>query len=186
MAHVIRQLESAPEEYPAAPSGLSADAAALDPAIVWRRIESYTAYRWTARTVAWIVQGPGEWHPPLTPATIDAAAIQVWNGTAWELIDDLAPSPLGGYFLPGRGPYEFAATVGDIDLDDFPVPPIVMQAYKRLAEYFVADPGTAGARSQQMTVGGLTMEHSRSESWMAMAMQNSGAGDLLRSYRRAA
>ena len=33
--------------------------------MVWQRIESYVAYRWTPRAVTWIVEGCGEWYPPL-------------------------------------------------------------------------------------------------------------------------
>ena len=46
-------------------SALSTAAAALDADMIWQRIEAYIAHRWTERDVTWIVEGPGEWHPPL-------------------------------------------------------------------------------------------------------------------------
>jgi hypothetical protein len=177
MATTIKQTESEPAEYPDAPEGLSAAAAALAPAVVWERIESYVAHRWAERDVEWVVEGPGEWHPPLTPATI--ATVEVWSGAgAWE---DCTPnaSPLGGYWLPASGPFRFTGTVGPAD-----VPATINEAYKRLAEYMAAKPGKPGARSESITAGSISIAHSRSDSWMASAMANSGAGDLLRPYRR--
>lgn len=176
-ATTIRQAETAPAEYPDAPYPMSAAAMALPPEMVWQRIESYVAHRWTERAVEWIVEGPGEWHPPLAPATI--SAVEVWSSAdAWEAAE-LRPSPLGGYFLPASGPYRFTADVGGGD-----VPEAVMEAFRRLAEYMAAKPGKAGARSESVAAGSINISHSRSPSWMAQAMQNSGAGDLLRSLRR--
>ena len=75
----IEQVEVIPATYPAV-TGLSVAAAALDPAMIWQRIEDYIAYRWTARAVVWTVEGPGEWEPPLTPSTV--SAVEVWGGAA--------------------------------------------------------------------------------------------------------
>jgi hypothetical protein len=177
MATTIRQSESLPADYPAAPSGLSVAAKALDPALIWQRLESYVAWRWSARDVMWIATGHGEWHPPLAPATI--ATMEVWNDSSWETAT-LDPSPLDGFRLHGYGPFRFTASVGGGD-----VPAAVNEAFRRLAEYFVAKVGTPGAGTEQTIVFGvLKTETIRSESWMALALQNSGAADLLRPYRK--
>ena len=43
----------------------------------------------------WTVEGPGEFVPPLSPATI--STVEVWSSAdAWEVVT-LTPSPLGGY-----------------------------------------------------------------------------------------
>lgn len=176
-ATTIKQTEAAPTAYPDAPEGLSTEAAALDADTIWQRIESYIAHRWTERAVTWIVEGCGEWNPPLTPATI--ATVETWRADAWEDIA-LRPSPLGGYVLPG-GTYRFTGTAGGGT-----VPAAVEEAFRRLAEYMAAESDTPGASSATVTVPDVaTVEISRSPSWMARAMSNSGAGDLLRPYRRA-
>lgn len=177
MAVTIRQTEAAPAAYPAAPSGLSTAAAALDAGMIWQRIESYVAHRWSERNVTWIVEGCGEWHPPLTPATI--ATVETWRADAWEAVT-LSPSPVGGYVLPG-GSYRFKGTVGAGT-----VPAAVNEAFRRLAEYLAAtSKGTPGTSRERVTAGSVTVDKSRSESWAAQAMANSGAGDLLRNLRRA-
>lgn len=177
MATTLQQTETLPAEYPDTPSGLSPAAAALDPEMIWQRIESYIAHRWTERDLVWTVEGPGDWQPPLTPATI--ATTEVWQGDAWQTVT-LSPSALGGYALPACGPYRFVGTVGDGD-----VPAVVNEAFKRLAEYMAAKRGKPGTTSERVTTGSVTVEQSRSASWVAQAMQNSGAADLLRRYRRA-
>jgi len=180
-AITIQQTEAAPNSYPDAPSGLSTAAQALDADMIWQRIEAYLTHRWTERSVTWIAEGPGEWVPPLVPATI--ATVEVWSSAdEWETAT-IAASPLGGYFLPATGPYRFTGTVGSGSPAPT-VPAAVDEAFRRLAEYMAADVGTAGATSEQTNVGPITLSHRRSASWMAMAMQNSGAGDLLRPYRR--
>lgn len=176
MATTIQQIESEPAEYPDAPSGLSTAGAALASAIVWDRLESWCAHRWAERPVTWVVEGPGEWVPPLTPTTI--STVKVWSRAGeWETVT-LTASPLGGYCLPCSGPYQFTATVGAAE-----VPPTVNEAYRRLAEYMAAKPGKPGATSESVTAGSISIASRRSESWLAGAMANSGAADLLRAYR---
>ncbi|MBX9452048.1 MAG: hypothetical protein KL801_09435 [Mesorhizobium sp.] len=178
MAETIKQTEGAPAAYPDAPEGLSTAAAALDPEMVWQRLESYVAHRWSERSIEWIVEGCGEWRPPLAPATI--TTIEVWRADAWEALT-VPPSPVGGYIMPG-GTYRFTGTVG---VDDSDVPAAVLEAWKRLAEYMAQKAGKAGARSERVSAGSVSLSHTRSPSWMAEAMANSGAGDLLRNFRRA-
>ncbi len=181
MATVIRQIESLPAEYPTAPVGLSSAVAALVK-VAWQRIEPYIAWRFSPRAVTWIVEGPGEWLPPLKPATI--SGVEIWSGPdEWEAVTAMA-SPLGGYCLPATGPYRFTATVGS-EVSVAP-PGIVQEAVKRLAEYLAAEPDKPGATSERTDIPGvINMEVSRLATWRARAMQNSGAADLLRPYRRA-
>lgn len=172
MVTTIRQAESTPSAYPV-----------LDPAVgadVWQRIESYIAHRYSERAIEWIVEGPGEWHPPLAPATINT--VEVWSCRAneWENITPDA-SPLGGYWLPATGPFRFSGTVG---VDDADVPASVSTAAHRLSDYMAAKPSTPGATSETTRAGSVETSKSRDASWMAQAMQNSGAADLLRTYRR--
>lgn len=177
-AITISQTEAAPAAYPATPSGLSTAAAALDADMIWQRIETYIAHRWTSRAVTWIVEGCGEWKPPLTPATI--ATVEVWESDAWAT-EALDPSPLGGYVLAGDGPYRFAGTVGAGT-----VPAAVDEAFRRLAEYMAAaNRGAPGTTRERITAGSITVDKTRSASWAGEAMNNSGAADLLRPYRRA-
>ena len=177
MATTIKQTEGIPTTYPDAPASLSAAAAALDAEMIWQRIEAHIAHRFSARSIAWIVEGCGEWNPPLVPATI--TTVEVWQSAAWEAVT-LSPSPLGGYCLPG-GTYRFTGTVGSGD-----PPPAVLEAFRRLAEYMAAKAGKAGASSESITSGSISLSTRRAPEWMALAMSNSGAGDLLRPYRRAA
>ena len=177
MATTIKQTEAVPAAYPATPSGLSSAAAALDPDAIWQRIEAYTAHRFSERDVEWIVVECGDWQPPLTPATIDT--VERWNGSDWETAT-AQPSPAGGFVLPG-GSWRFTATVGG-----GPVPEIVNEAFRRLAEYMAASKkGAPGTTRERISAGSITVDKSRSASWAAEAMANSGAGDLLRNYRRA-
>ena len=41
----------------------------------WKPI---AVHRWSARAVEWVVEGPGDWKPPLVPATI--ATTEIWRG----------------------------------------------------------------------------------------------------------
>lgn len=180
VATTVKQTEGTPAAYPDAPEGLSTAAAALDPAFIWQRLETYVAWRWSERAVEFIAEGPGQWEPPLAPVII--ATAEVWRNEAWEILT-LPASPLGGYVLSGCGPYRFVGTVGD---DDAEVPTAVLEAFRRLAEYMAAKPGTPGATSESVNIPDVrSYEISRAPSWMARAIQNSGAGDLLRNFRRA-
>jgi hypothetical protein len=176
MAILLKQDEAAPASYPTTSPAITGND------VAWQRIEPYIAYRYTSRAVTWVVEGPGEFVPPLKPASI--STVDVWSERAneWETAT-LDPSPFGGYCLPCTGPYRFTATVGGGSPAPT-VPAAVWEAVRRLAEYMAAKPGKAGARSESIAAGSITISHSRSESWMAAALQNSGAADLLRGYRR--
>lgn len=174
---ILKRDEAIPSSYPSVPSGLSTEAAALDSDMIWARIEAYTAYRFTDREVIWTVQGPGCFEPDLTPATLTAS--EIFQSAAWSAVA-LEASPLGGYILPGDGCYRFTADVGSGD-----VPAAVNEAFRRLAEYMASDPGTHGSSKSTVSIAVITQDIERSPTWLARAMQLSGAGDLLRPYRRA-
>jgi hypothetical protein len=171
----LSQREEAPESYPTTSPAITGND------VAWQRIESYIAYRFTPRTVVWVVEGPDEWSPPLAPAAI--TKIEIWADGGWTDITANAPdaSPLG-YCLDGWR-YRFTAVVGGGSPAPT-VPAIVWEAVKRLAAYLSAKAGTPGARSESISAGSIDISRTRSESWMARAMANSGAADLLRNYRR--
>jgi len=181
MAETLKQDEAVPASYPATPSGLSTAALAIAPAVIWARIEAYVSTRWTARAVVWTVAGPGDWEPLLTPATV--SAVEQWTGSAWAAVT-LNPSPLGGYCL-NDATYRITAAVGGGT-----VPEAVNQAYRRLAEYSsdAGSPGPtkgrSGASSVSLDLGEYKTSFDRAPTWLARAMSNSGAADLLRPYRR--
>lgn len=184
MAETITQIEAVPSAYPDPPTGLTTDAAALDASVIWARIEGYIAHRFAARSVVWIVEGEGDWTPPLIPATIGLA--EKWEGDAWVTVT-LPEGPYGSC-LPSDGPYRITASVGGGDL---PAP--VSEAFRRLAEYSVDAnesnmlTGRPGASGHTGNLGeGLSESIDRNPAWVAKAMQWSGAADLLRNYRRAA
>ena len=177
MAVTLKQAEAVPGESPLPHLPLSHAASDLNRGAVWARIEAYTVHRWTPRAVVWTVEGPGDWVPPLAPATV--ATVEVWTGTAWTEAFPAA-SPLGGYVLACEGPYRITAEVGGGD-----VPAAVQEAFRRLAEYMAEGAGRGGASSEKTSVGPVDIEVSRNPAWLARAMQYSGAGDLLRPWREA-
>lgn len=177
MATTIQQVEDGPDTYPPLPEGLSAAAAELSSAALWARIESYVGFRWTERNVVWVVEGPGDWVPPLLPANV--LHVEIWDDLQWDTAE-LDPTPLGGYRLPTEGPYRFEATVGGGD-----VPAGVTEAYRRLAEYLAAEDSLPGGVIKASTgLGEIRVETERAANWIARAMVNSGAADLLRPFRR--
>lgn len=179
MVQVLQRLEAAPEAFPAVPDGLSTAAAALNSDAIWQRIEGYVAHRWSEREVVWVVEGPGEFRMDLTPAVV--SNYQIWRGSSYGSIT-LYPGPLDGLDLTEDGPYRITADVGA-----GPVPADAQEAFRRVAEYFAAEAGRRpGASSHAFTLGdgGLSESYERSPNWLARALINSGAGDLLRRYRR--
>ncbi|MEH6950611.1 hypothetical protein V4R08_04585 [Nitrobacter sp. NHB1] len=167
--------EASPAEYlntsPALPMG----------DLAWQRIEGWIRYRYTPRTVIWFVNGSGYFEPNRLPYSITAT--EVWSNRAkeWESAT-LDPSPRGGFYLPCTGPWRITATVGGGSPAPV-VPPLVLEAWKRLATYFAAAPGTPGATSESISAGSISIATRRSESWVSQAMVNSGAADLLRTFR---
>ena len=111
MAVTLRITEGEPDYYPRI---VTEDDPAIEreiePAIrrkvnaAWQRVESYIRYRWNVRSVEYVVEGPGEWTPDLSPTTI--TTIETWRNDAWEAVM-LRPSAFGGYILDFEGPYRF-------------------------------------------------------------------------------
>jgi len=182
VVYILKQTEAAPDAYPDAPEGLSVAAAALSADLIWQRIESYVSRRWTARTVAWIVEGPGVFEAPLSPA--EFTTFERWDATseAWAEVT-ISASALG-YILEAEGPYRLTATVGGGSPAPT-VPETVNEAFRRLAEYFTETADKPGSGRYSVDVGGLREEYERNPAFLARAIVNSGAGDLLRPFRRA-
>lgn len=176
MVETLKREEAVPTSYPSVPFGLSAAAAALDSDMIWARIESYIAHRWSEREVVWTVQGTGWWQPDLTPATVTTT--EKWSAYSWASVT-LNASPLGGYELDGEV-YRITADVGGGT-----VPAEVQEAFRRLAEYMAEAVERHGAGRYEIKLGEMTEGFDRSPKWQAQAMQLSGAADLLRKYRRA-
>ena len=165
MAETWHQKEAIPATYPNIGS----------PAL-WARLEAYTAHRWTPRAVTWLLNGPGEWVAPLAPAELVQA--YRWTGDGWEETT-LAPAPMG-YVIP-CGRFKIIATVGA----DNAAPAAVLEAFDRLSKYVTAElGGVPGASTYSVNIGQLSESISRNPAFMARALDNSGAADLLRPYRR--
>jgi hypothetical protein len=159
------------------PPGLSAAAASVDPAVVWARIEAWTATRWTPRAVTFVVEGPGEFVPPLEPFA--PGPLRRWGSSGWEAAEPAA-GPLGYHFPAGT--FELSGVAGSEN--ELP-PAAVWEAFARLAEYFAATPDRhAGSSRKTVDLDGtIQISVERSPTWMARALVNSGAADLLRPYR---
>lgn len=205
MAELMREIEAVPEEWPAVPADhliQIADAAGQpvegDLGWVWQRVEAYCRERWTPRQVVWLVQGGGDWTPPLSPVRVEM--MESWAG-------DWMPhagkrSPWGALVLSGKA-HRITAIVGESN----PAPPVVVKAVARLANYLMQqvdarDPDlwatkmrwivtppdeavTVGEGAASITRGQKTEEsYERASDYIAKALQYSGAADLLRSYRR--
>lgn len=175
---LIKQFEAVPTAYPEAPDGLSDEAAALEAGMLWQRIEAYTAHRFSAREVVWTLIGNGgdQFHPPLAP--IVSYEADLWVSGAW--VPQMLLSGPVGLCLPINGTYRITAQVGANY-----VPAVVSAAFRRLAEYMADDPGRVGTTSFTDKIGPLEESVNRAPTWLARAMQYSGAADLLRPYRRA-
>jgi hypothetical protein len=149
--------------------------------LAWQRIEGYTAFRWCARSCVFVIEGTGEWNSPLKPFT--ATNYELWADSAW-VAASFAPSPLGGVVLDGAEMFRVTGQLGST------TPPAqVIAAVRRLAEFLEgADNVSASERCvtrQSVSFSGLSFELERPANWMGKAMQQSGAADLLRPYRRA-
>ncbi|MGB3456200.1 MAG: hypothetical protein WBA35_07555 [Litorimonas sp.] len=173
MIELRKEDEAIPASYPAATAPDGVDAAA-----VWQRIEAYTRTRYTDRAVTWTLEGDtgDDWNPPLSPVT--AIQAERWDGDAFVPVG-LSDGPLG-HSLPMRGTYRVTAQVGSGD-----APAAVLEAFRRLATYLADDDDRAGVSSYSVNMGGAIQEsYSRNAAHTARALQNSGAADLLRPYRR--
>ncbi|NNC24227.1 hypothetical protein HKX42_10325 [Salinisphaera sp. USBA-960] len=169
MVETIRIEESTPT-YPAPPADLSDAAAAIEPAVVWGRLEAWMNRRWAKRQVICDTDSGGAFSPPLRPAKLGKA--EQWTGCAWKEI-----TPKEGPFgvILADAPHRLTFTVGD----DTDVPAELYEAYRRLAEYWAETPIDGGLTE----VSDGDYSHKRSANAAARALPNSGAADLLRRYR---
>ncbi|RNI20615.1 hypothetical protein [Paracoccus pantotrophus] len=159
---ILEITEARPDSYPVA-EGV--------PEWIWQRIEAYCSQRWTPRTAMWVVCGDGCFRPTLTPAVITKVEEYERGTMVWQerpITNEARDVPLT----------RFTATVGA----DNPVPAVVIEAAKLLAEYIADTANRAGLRS--MGSGELQLTYTRDRRAMAQAIQLSGAADLLRPYRR--
>lgn len=178
---LIRQIERPPTGgYPTV-MGLSAAAAALAPAFIWRRIEGWIAWRWTERTVVWNVQGPGRWDFPLTPVK-SITSTTTWDATNppnFNTAVELEPTPFG-LRLFDDGYFNIVAVVGD---STAVVPDDLKEAFRRLAEYLAQKSGRPGASVESVKAGSVEVSVRRDPDFVAKALFSSGCADLLRPYR---
>lgn len=170
----ITQFEAAPAEYPAV-DGVTGDLLAT----CWQRIEHFISRRWGVRSVVWtLTSDGGEWKPPLGPLIAVSEAFR-WCDGAWQPCT-IKRGPFGLLLPPGH--IQIDASVGTVSLT---LPASVEKAVERLASYLEAESAVpAGARSYRATVGQLSESISADPAQAAKALQNSGAADLLRPYRR--
>ncbi|BBC73361.1 conserved hypothetical protein [Altererythrobacter sp. B11] len=172
----ITQFEGEPESYPPV-EGVTGDVLAT----CWQRIEHFISRRWGVRSVVWTLTScGGEWQPPLGPILPASTDAFRWADGEWQAIE-LERGPFGLLLPPGH--IQIDASVGTVSLT---LPASVEKAVERLASYLEAESAVpAGARSYRATVGQLSESVSADPAQAAKALQNSGAGDLLRPYRRA-
>ncbi|MEM8551086.1 MAG: hypothetical protein AAGF45_01810 [Pseudomonadota bacterium] len=119
-AVTLRQEEGLPSGYPPVLED-------VEDFWAWDRVEAWCDRRWIERTVTWVVEGPGDWRPPLWPT--GELTVSIWQDGAWEPFT-AEPSPLGGLVLDDDT-YQIVATVGDGST----IPFAVRQAVHRLAAY---------------------------------------------------
>jgi hypothetical protein len=111
--------------------------------------------------------------------------VDVWDDTTFTW-SSASPdqSPLGGFIFNDNRTYRITATLGSTD----PVPAAVVMAYQRLRDYVyeaTTEKIPVGVASHSLKIGdGYSEEISRNPTYLARSMQYSGAGDLLRGYRR--
>lgn len=182
---IVRFEESEPQELPSWPGfDEFEDPTTIEPvAHIWRRLESYVAYRWTVRQCVWTVQGPGNWLAHLRP--VSNITVDRWDDTlkVWETA--VTEQNALGFYLPRSCVYRITADVGENAGD---VPPGVIAAYDRLAKYVTeAEESNVppGASSYTDKLDALEESIDRNPAFLARALQYSGAGDLLRGYRQA-
>ena len=180
MAATLKQTEGLPGSRPTPHRLATSDSAPADALRrvehTWQRIEHFIAYRWGQRDVEWIVEGGGDWQPPLAPATI--SEVSEWTGEVWNAIDP-KPSPLGGLCFD-VGTFRVLATVGS----DREPPAAIAEAIVRITAFAAAHLENAGFESRAMEVGEEREQYELRGDAMARAFQLSGAADLLRPWRR--
>jgi len=164
MARTVSQQEGTP-------------AGRIDDVWAWERLERWVTHRWAERGVTWIVEGPGPWVPPLQPVTISMASR--WTSGTWQPVT-LEETPLSGYCLADGCTYRFEGVAGD----DSTPPASVAEALRRLIDYSAAAEANAPYTSVREEVGDVGLSVEMPSLNFARALQQSGAADLLRPWRR--
>lgn len=172
--------EGRPESRPTPALGLGSTAVAIDfEEAMWRRVEAWISWRWGERPCTFIVEGGcGSWRAPLYPFA--AEVVEAWNGDGWEAVT-LPADPLGGFKLGPAEAYRIAGSLGAGEA----LPEDVAEAFRRLAAYSLETEHHPGASSYTDEIGSIRQIEERAPTWLARALQHSGAADLLRPYRRA-
>jgi len=149
--------------YPAAPADVSGSV----PAVIWAKLESYTATRWTTSVVEFEVAAPCpvDWRPPYRPYVIDTVDGEV-----------AVVNKYGEVRLTDRAIVQ--CTIGGQE-----VTPEIEEAYRRLAAYYASEDLRGYSRYSVNIDGSLQESWSRRRD--STALSNSGAADLLTKYRKA-
>ncbi len=172
MIDLLNFAESAPSAWPRI-EGID------DPefaATVWQRIEQYTNYRWPARRVEFALQGQGEFTPLVTP--FKPESIKCWSAQKWR-VAQMLKTAWCGVCLPFDTQWRLEGIAGD---DSVP-PAEVLEAARRLSDYFCQIQND-GRTMSATSLSGDDASVDLGAAWAAKAVQRSGAGDLLRRYRR--
>lgn len=150
--------------YPAAP----ADVVGSIPEVIWGKLESYVACRWSTSLVEFFVDAPcsSDWRPPYFPYVIETVDGQ-----------PASVNEYGEVNIPA-GRHVISCTIGGQ-----PVTPGIEDAYRRLAAYMASEDRNGYSR-YSVSLGGEIQE-----SWSRIknsnALGNSGAAELLTKYRKA-
>lgn len=195
--------ELPPSAYPEVPrSALLMDDATGIPDWIWERIEAYCNWRWTPREAQIEIDGSGWISLPVRPLRVtkleyfDEMVSYRSSETSWtEFTPASAARQRGGKIY---SPFSHCRITGIVG-ENNPAPPAVIQAAVRLHAYLGHTPesfpmwATGRTHTAENTTEseGSSSTSNRNESfqrpanYIAKAMQNSGAADLLRPYRRA-
>ena len=139
-------------------------------AIAWRRIEDWISWRWAARPVEIIVEGPGDWEPRLRPFAV--SSVERFTSAGW-VAETPTETALG--LLLDHAIYRVTGTAGD----DSTPPEAVQEAHRRLSEYGQGIASAWHAEGAAYRDGEVQM----SAGWAAKGLHLSGAADLLRPWR---
>lgn len=194
--------EMEPETYPEVPQSalvFQSDTAGV-PDWIWQRIEAYCNWRWTPREAQIVVDGGMPFNIPARPFRITKVekyppAPTGLETMEWYEVPTSYVTQMGWRMIPCGELVRITGIVGE----DNPAPPAVIQAAVRLHGYLGHTPesypmwATGRSHTAEHTTtgegGGSTRSQNESfqrrADYMALAMQHSGAADLLRRYRRA-
>lgn len=184
MSVLLRRVkESAPASWPDTSGlGLSTEAAALDDGPIWSRLNQWTHTRWVARTVVWTAQGCGTFAYPLTPVA-SLTKLERWDDTAWTDVTSSAVVTPFGLEFSEDATWRITVSVGDGSTP----PDAVLEAFRRLAEYYAESADSSGLLPASFTryaesFGDASISVARRAGHTAQALSLCGAADLLRPW----